>query len=136
MCRKAFQCFLLQWLVTYISEDDVFQFLSYLFNEKCLKLPTSVVYYVALKDPLLYSFQFTLDPHLMDLIWKGFFHQHPTPHPSHPLWSLKKVLDHMAFCDFSSNTLTERKSEKVLLLVTLALGFRASQLYTLTHHTA
>lgn len=91
---------------------------------------------MAVKDTLFYGFQVTLAYNLMDLICKGFFLQHPTPHLSHPFWSLQKVLKCVVFSNFSSNTVAERKLEKALLLVALALGFRALQLHILTHRMA
>lgn len=65
--------------VTDVSQDVVYQFLSFLFHEKNLKLLAIAVYHAALKDPLTYSFYLTLDPLSVDLIHKRFFHQHPAP---------------------------------------------------------
>lgn len=71
---------------------------------------------------------------LMNLIRKQFFHQCPTPNPFCPFWSLQKVTDHLS--SLTASALAEWKFEKILFLVTLASRFWASQLYSLTFHTA
>lgn len=84
-CWQTFQCFLIFQLFMYILHDVIFQFLSYLFHKESLIPPTVVVYYAAIMGQLLYSFQWSLDLHLEELIWKGFFHMCPRPHPPCPL---------------------------------------------------
>lgn len=68
---------------SFTSEDIVFWFLSFLLHRKRLKVPTITVYYATLRDPHFHGFQQILSFHLMDLVWKSFFHQHPTSRPSH-----------------------------------------------------
>lgn len=41
---------------------------SHLFSEKGLKLPTIAVYYIALKDLLVYVFSLTSDPWIPELV--------------------------------------------------------------------
>lgn len=102
--KKAFESFL---VATYISEDTAFQH-SYLFYGKNLESPTTVVYYKAPNEPLTYSFQITHDPHLVDLIRKGLFHQCLTPHLARPIWSLHKVLDCLASDNFFLSVSAEK----------------------------
>lgn len=88
-----------------------------------MKPPTIALYYVALKDPLTHGFQLSLDLHLVYLIQKGFFHQHPYPRMTHPFWFLQKVLDRLASVNFSSPVST-LKFEEVIFLVTLVSGLQ------------
>lgn len=73
--QKAFQHFLAWCSGMYVSEDVVLQFLPHLFHEENLKPTTIAVFYAASKDALTYGSQLTLDSHLVDLIWKEYFHQ-------------------------------------------------------------
>lgn len=74
---KAFQQFLSTRLVTYVSQDVVIQFLSYLFHARWLKPSTTAVNYVAFEDPMSYGFLLTLDYHLLNLLRKGFLPSTP-----------------------------------------------------------
>lgn len=115
-----------------ISENVVFQFLSFHFHEKSFKPPTTAVYYRATWDPLAYSFQHPPDSYFVDLIWKRYFHQSPTRYSIHPFCSFQKVLDHLSSSNFLSSVLTEKEIQKAEFLVALASELRV--LETLSHN--
>lgn len=77
-----------------------------------------------------------LDSRLLELILKGWFHQHLLHRLSQPFWSLQKILDHLTSPLSSSEVSAMRKLEKALFLVVLAMGYRASQLAVLMRYPA
>ncbi|KAK3874273.1 hypothetical protein Pcinc_020774 [Petrolisthes cinctipes] len=135
-CWKTFQSFLQDEIIQEISQDVVLRFLCHLFHDKHRTLATIQTHESALKAPLFYDCNLTLDPRWSDWLHRSFFLQRPPRHRPRQFWSLSKVLNSLAPPQFPVSPSKDQLFRKALILKALASGMKASQLHAFSRHSA
>ncbi|KAK3885786.1 hypothetical protein Pcinc_010021 [Petrolisthes cinctipes] len=135
-CWKTFQSFLQDEIIQEISQDVVLRFLCHLFHDKHRTLATIQTHESALKAPLFYGCNLTLDPRWSDWLHRSFFLQRPPRHRPRQFWSLSKVLNSLALPQFPVSPSKDQLFRKALILKALASGMKASQLHAFSRHSA
>ncbi|KAK3875353.1 hypothetical protein Pcinc_019763 [Petrolisthes cinctipes] len=133
---EDFSVFLQEESIQENSQDVVLRFLCHLFHDKNRTLATNRTHKAALKAPIFYGSNLTLDTRWLDWLHRSFFLQHPPRRQPQLFWSLSKVLNSSAPLQFPVSPSSDQLFRKALFLTDLASGMRASQLHALSHHTA
>ena len=102
-----------------------------MFHERKLSIPTITTHLAAIADPLKFAFNVAPSPRSLELLKASFFLQRPPKKKGCPSWSLKKVLELLSSEEYSSSASTEAIFKKAVFLVSLASGFRISEMAAL-----
>lgn len=105
-----------------IQEETVFKFFV-------ISIPRQ---FAVIANPLHFGFGISLDSCVPSLARRSFFHRQPRH--EQPFCSLNKVLHLLQLDKYCVNPSLMDVLHKALFLLTLATGFRASQLRALTRH--
>ena len=129
---KKFQTFLKESETQEITKEVFLQFASFMFHKLKLAIPTIMTHLAAIADPLKFAFNIAPDTRALDLLKSSFFLQRPPKKKASPSWSLIKVLELLSSEAYTLNPSPEHLFKKAIFLISLASGFRISELAALT----
>lgn len=132
-CWRRFKEFLRSQSSPIISEELVLEFLCWLAREGNRAPATVSAHFAALKDPLRFCCNISVDDRALPMVRRGLRSSIPRSRPSNVPWSLHKVPEFLSRDQVSEQPLCFFLRE-TLFLVALAAGFRSSQLAALTCH--
>lgn len=108
------------------GDSTVLDFASYLFHDLGRSTSYIACHFVAIADPLLYRFGFSISTRSLSLIRRGFFITRPPPCAPNPTLSLNKVVDLLQSPEFLEQATPLHKFQKALFLIALPTFLTAS----------
>ncbi|KAK4325544.1 hypothetical protein Pmani_003891 [Petrolisthes manimaculis] len=112
-------------------------FLCHLFHVKNRTLATIRTHEEALKAPMFYGCNLTIDTQWLDWLHRSFFLQRPPCHQPRQFWSLGKSTGFLGtYAVLNIAPSKDQLFRKALFLTALTLDMRASQLHALSRHAA
>ncbi|KAK4315202.1 hypothetical protein Pmani_013558 [Petrolisthes manimaculis] len=119
------------------SQDVVLRFLCHLFHVKNRTLATIRTHEAALKAPMFYGCNLTIDTQWLDWLHRSFFLQRPPCQQPRQFWSLGKSTGFLGtYAVLNIAPSKDQLFRKALFLTALTLEMRASQLHALSRHAA